>query len=90
MTSSGSIWQTLDAAGVDITRTEQMETYDRGPEYKISNPDGTWVAFGAEYEDGELLGWTYCAYDEEGGVMANDGAPTLDEILPELVRGGRE
>lgn len=81
-----SIWATLTDAGIDIARTEQADTYDQGPQYTITNPDGTRVSFGAQYEAGELLGWTYAAYDDEGGVMANDGAPTLAEILPALAQ----
>lgn len=73
-------WDQMIAVGIDIARVEVEPTYDTGPNYKIRNSDGTYVVYGPEYEGGELQGWTYCSYDDEGGVIANDGGPAFSDI----------
>lgn len=83
--SDTNIWAELEAAGVDIGPVEKTEHYDNGPVYLIRGTDGTRISFGPEYSGGELQGWTYCSYDEEDGVIANDGGPTLAGIIPALV-----
>lgn len=79
-------WDQMVAAGIDIARVEISDTFDKGPEYKIRNEDGTFVVFGPEYEGGRLQGWTYASYNDEGGVIAIDGGPAFSDVAERIAK----